>query len=50
MSKRDTKLLLEDMLQSTEKILRYTKGMDYDSFVSDDKTIDEVVAQFNLLA
>ncbi len=29
MSKRDTLLLLDDMLQSAQKIKQYTKGFDY---------------------
>ena len=38
MSKRDVLLLLDDMLQSAQKIKRYTKDIDYDSFLNDDKT------------
>ena len=40
MSKRDAILLLDDMLQSAQKIKRYLKGHDYNSFLSDDKTIE----------
>jgi uncharacterized protein with HEPN domain len=46
MSKRDVLLLLDDMLQSALKIKRYTKDIDYDSFVADEKTIDAVVRNF----
>lgn len=46
MSKRDKILLLEDMLQSAVKIKRYTENLDFDSFMSDDKTIDAVVRNF----
>jgi uncharacterized protein with HEPN domain len=49
MSKRDTLLLLDDMLQSAMKIKLYTKGLDYDSFLSDDKTIDAVVRNFEII-
>ncbi len=41
MSNRDTYLLLQDMLESAEKIHQYTDGYDYESFVDDDKTIIE---------
>ena len=49
MSNRDLILLLEDMLESASKIKRYTKNMDYDSFVNDDKTIDAVVRNFEVI-
>ncbi len=49
MSKRDIGLLLEDMLESSLKIKRYTKGLDYDSFIADDKTIDAVVRNFEII-
>ena len=49
MSKRDTLLLLDDMFQAAQKIKRYTSGLDYDSFVADDKTIDAVVRNFEII-
>ncbi|MCK9617015.1 MAG: DUF86 domain-containing protein [Lentimicrobiaceae bacterium] len=49
MSKRDTLLLLDDMLQSAQKIKRYTKDIDYGSFLADDKTIDAVVRNFEII-
>jgi uncharacterized protein with HEPN domain len=49
MSKRDFLLLLDDMLQSALKIKRYTRGIDYDSFIADDKTIDAVVRNFEII-
>jgi uncharacterized protein with HEPN domain len=49
MSKRDKILLLEDMLQSAVKIKRYTENLDFDSFMSDDKTIDAVVRNFEII-
>jgi uncharacterized protein with HEPN domain len=42
MSKRDLKLLLEDMLDAAEKIKRYVDGMDYQDFVQDDKTAENL--------
>ena len=49
MSKRDTLLLIDDMLQSALKIKQYTFGMDYQSFINDDKTIDAVVRNFEII-
>ena len=49
MSKRDNLLLLDDMLQSAKRIKRYTKDLDYDSFIADDKTIDAVVRNFEII-
>ena len=49
MSKRDTILLLEDMLESAIKIKRYTTEHDFDSFIKDEKTIDAVVRNFEII-
>ena len=49
MSDRDLKLLLEDMLDSALKIKRYTTNLNYDSFCEDDKTIDAVVRNFEII-
>lgn len=43
MSKRDTLLLLNDMLLSARKIQRYTDKLDFESFIADEKTIDAVI-------
>ena len=49
MSRRDILLLLDDMLQSAQKIKRYIKDVDYDSFIADEKTIDAVVRNFEII-
>ena len=49
MSKRDTLLLLEDMLESSIKIKNYTEKADFDSFISDDKTVDAVIRNFEII-
>ena len=49
MSKRDNDLLLEDILDAATKIQRYCKGLDYNSFINDDKTIDAVVRNFEVI-
>lgn len=43
MSKRTLKLLLEDIIDSAQKILSYTEGMTFEEFAKDPKTIDAVV-------
>ena len=40
---RDPKLFLDDIRESTSRILRYTHGLSYADFVADDKTVDAVV-------
>lgn len=49
MSERETLLLLDDMLQAANKIKRYTKNLDFNSFSSDEKTIDAVVRNFEII-
>ncbi len=49
MSNRDLILLLEDIHESALKIKRYTTNLDYDSFLNDDKTIDAVVRNFEII-
>lgn len=49
MSKRDTLLLLDDMMQSAQKIKRYTDNLNFDSFMADEKTIDAVVRNFEII-
>ena len=49
MSKRETILLLEDMLDSALKIKRYTSKLTFDSFFEDEKTIDAVVRNFEII-
>jgi uncharacterized protein with HEPN domain len=49
MSKRDPKLLTEDISAAIEKIQRFIIGMDKDSFMTDDKTIDAVVMNLEII-
>lgn len=49
MSKLDTLLLPEDMLQSAQKIKRYVTDLDFNSFISDDKTMDAVIRNFEII-
>jgi uncharacterized protein with HEPN domain len=49
MSKRTPRLLLEDIQDSAEKILEYTRGMSFDMFSKDNKTVDAVVRNFEII-
>jgi len=49
MSERHPKLLLEDILDSAAKILNYTESLSYHDFISDSKTIDAVVRNFEII-
>ena len=49
MSEREIKNLLEDIYDAIKKILTYTKGMSYDDFIRDDKTVDAVVRNFEII-
>lgn len=49
MSKRTPKLLLEDIRESAEKILEYTKGMSFEEFSGDNKTVDAVIRNFEII-
>lgn len=49
MSKRDERLLLQDIVQSAEKILTYTTGYSLQTFMLDEKTIDAVVRNFEIV-
>jgi len=49
MSERDSLLLLIDMLESAQKIKRYTNEFDYEAFLSDDRTVDAVVRNFEIV-
>jgi uncharacterized protein with HEPN domain len=49
MSKREIKLLLEDILEAAGKILSYTRDMSFEDFLSDEKTIDAVIRNFEII-
>lgn len=49
MSKRSSNVLLLDMKEAAEKILKYTKGLSFEDFLTDDKTIDAVVRNFEII-
>ena len=41
--------MLLDMKEAAEKILKYTKGLSFEDFLADDKTIDAVVRNFEII-
>jgi uncharacterized protein with HEPN domain len=49
MSKRDPELLLEDVSLSIEKIERYINSLTMDNFKIDDKTVDAVVRNLEII-
>lgn len=49
MSKRSAQLLLGDILESIQKIQKFTKGMSFDKFINDDKTVDAVIRNFEII-
>lgn len=49
MSKRDNDILVEDILESCQKINKYTAGLTFSDFQKDDKTIDAVIRNFEII-
>jgi uncharacterized protein with HEPN domain len=49
MSERNAGLLLNDIVESGEKILHYVQGLSYEQFLDDNKTIDAVVRNFEII-
>jgi len=49
MSKRSPQLLLEDIVESANKILLYTAGLSFEQFLADGKTVDAVVRNFEII-
>ena len=46
---RDSRVYLEDILESIARIRRYTTGLSRDAFAADDKTIDAVVRNLEII-
>jgi len=49
MSKREPSLLIEDMIESANKILNYTQNLTYEQFVKDSRTVDAVIRNFEII-
>jgi len=46
---RDWTFYLEDILESCNKIVRYTNGVSFEQFTRDDKTYDAVVRNLEII-
>ena len=49
MSKREPSLLIEDIIESANKILEYTHDLSFEEFTNDSKTIDAVIRNFEII-
>jgi uncharacterized protein with HEPN domain len=49
MSKREPTLLVEDIIESANKILEYTSNLTFQEFTADSKTIDAVIRNFEII-
>jgi uncharacterized protein with HEPN domain len=49
MSERSAELLLEDMLESCERILEYTNGLSFENFRKNYLVVDAVVRNFTII-
>jgi uncharacterized protein with HEPN domain len=49
MSKRTPQLLLEDIIASANKIMSYTSPISYEQFLEDEKTMDAVIRNFEII-
>ena len=49
MSRRNNHLLILDMLDAAYRIQTYTEGLDFDGFVNDQKTLDAVERNFEII-
>ena len=49
MPKRDLDLLVQDMLEAARKVELYIAGLDHAAFLRDEKTIDAVVRNLEVL-
>ena len=47
--RRDWRLRLSDIRDSAEKIFQYVQGMDFETFSQDQRTIDAVVRNFEII-
>ncbi len=46
---RNWRFRINDILESIDKIERYTKGMNLDSWLGDDKTMDAVIRNIEII-
>ena len=49
MSDRSAQLLVEDILDAAQKIQRYVTGLSFEEFAIDEKTVDAVARNFEII-
>ena len=49
MSKREPVFLVEDIIDSANKIIEYTHSLSFEDFTKDSKTIDAVIRNFEII-
>jgi uncharacterized protein with HEPN domain len=49
MSERSAKLLLEDIVLCAGKIINYTHDISFEQFMNDERTIDAVIRNFEII-
>jgi uncharacterized protein with HEPN domain len=49
MSRREPHFLVTDIIEAGNKIISYTADLSFDDFVGDDKTIDAVIRNFEII-
>ena len=49
MSERSAQLLIEDILEATRKIQKYVAGLSFEQFALDEKTVDAVARNFEII-
>jgi len=49
MSERSAQLLTEDILEAAQKIQRYVFGLSFEEFAIDEKTVDAVARNFEII-
>lgn len=49
MGKRGIKLYLVDIMESSQRIAEYTKDLTFENFAADQKTVDAVIKNFEII-
>ncbi len=49
MPKRNAQLLVQDITEAGAKILHYTNGFTFQTFINDERTIDAVIRNFEII-
>ena len=49
MSRREAKAVIKDMIEAAERIISYTRNLEYEDFLNDYKTQDAVIRNIEIL-